>query len=92
MKFMFTWKISPGLHKPAAEIFLKKGAPMPPGLKLLGRWHAAGSAHGWLLVETGSSTAIAQHAAEWANYLELTVTPVIEDEETAGILSTVYSK
>ena len=40
MKFMISWKIAPGHHKPAGEGFLKSGAPMPDGLTLIGRWHA----------------------------------------------------
>jgi hypothetical protein len=43
MKFMISWKIPPGSHKPAAEGFLRSGAPPPPGLKMIGRWHAPGS-------------------------------------------------
>ena len=92
MKFMVTWKIQPGAHKPAAEGFLSSGAPLPPGIKSLGRWHAPGSGYGWLLVEGNDMTALAQHIAEWANLLELQVTPVIEDEEAASSLSTVYAK
>ena len=52
MKFMVCWKISPGFHKPAAEEFLKFGAPLPDGVTLHGRWHAPGSHQGWLVIET----------------------------------------
>ena len=52
MKFMLSWKILPAFHRSAAEEFLKSGAPMPEGLTYLGRWHAPGSAYGWLLCET----------------------------------------
>ncbi len=69
MKFMVSWKIPPGSHKPAAESFLTSGAPVPAGLKLLGRWHAPGSGYGWLLLEGNDTTALAQHMAEWANFL-----------------------
>lgn len=92
MKFMVTWKIPPGSHRPAAESFLKSGAPLPAGLKAIGRWHAPGSGYGWLLVEGNDNIALAQHAAEWANYLELQITPVIEDEEAAKALSKAYPK
>ncbi len=92
MKFMVTWKIPPGCHKPAAESFLKSGAPLPTGIKSLGRWHAPGSGYGWLLVEGNDTTALAQHMAEWANLLELQITPVIEDAEAASGLSKVYGK
>ena len=91
MKFMISWKIPPGSHKPAAEGFLRSGAPVPTGLTLLGRWHAPGSMYGWVLLEGSNNVALAQHAAEWANYLELNITPVIDDEDAAAGLSRVYT-
>lgn len=91
MKYMVSWKIPPGSHRPAAESFLKSGAPMPPGLESLGRWHAPGSGYGWLLTQ-GDPAALAQHMAEWANFLELQITPVIEDEQAGAALSKIYGK
>lgn len=91
MKFMIAWKIPPGSHKAAAESFISSGAPVPAGLTMLGRWHAPGSMYGWLLLESSDNVTLAQHAAEWANYLELSITPVISDEEAAAGLSRVYA-
>ncbi len=90
MKFMVTWKIPPGCHKPAAEAFVKAGAPAPAGMEILGRWHAPGSADGWALIQGNDMKAIAQHMAEWANLLELRVTPVIEDKDAGESLARVY--
>ena len=89
MKFMVAWKIPPGSYKPAAERFLKTGAPAPAGLKTLGRWHAPGSAYGWHLVE-GDVTALAELMAIWADLLELQITPVTEDAEAASSLAKVH--
>ena len=90
MKFMITWKIPPGSHKPAAESFLGGGAPVPEELQTIGRWHVPGSAQGFLLVEGDDEVALAQHAAEWANLLEVQMTPVIEDEAAGAALAKVY--
>lgn len=90
MKFMISWKIAPGHHRPAGEAFLKSGAPTPEGLTLIGRWHAAGSATGWALVEGDDPTALAEHTAQWADLLEIQATPVIEDNEAAQVLARVY--
>ena len=92
MKFMYTWKAQPGQHKPAAERFLKSGGPMPAGLKMIGRWHAPGSVCGWLLVESDDLKGVYEHAAEWANYLDFQVTPVVEDTEAAKGMAKVYGK
>ena len=65
---------------------------MLAGLKLAGRWHAPGSECGWALIEGNDTTALAQHVAEWANYLQLRVTPVMEDAEAGAGLSKEYGK
>ena len=92
MKYMVTWNIPPGSYKAAVESFLSSGAPAPPGIKSLGRWHAPGSVRGWELLEGDDPTAIVQHMAEWAHLLELQITPVVEDAEAASGLSRVYGK
>jgi Domain of unknown function (DUF3303) len=88
---MITWKGMPGNYKSAVQEFLRGGAGVPAGVKSLGRWHSPGSAAGWHLVE-GDLVGVAQHVAEWANLLELTVTPVIEDAEAAAAASKVFGK
>ena len=42
--------------------------------------------YGWLLAE-GDVVALAQHMAEWADLLELQITPVIDDADAAEALS-----
>lgn len=90
MKFIAAWTIKPGFHKPAGESFLKSGAPVPEGMEILGRWHAPGSAKGWVLIQGNDLTAIAAHMAEWGDMLDLDVTPVLEDQEAGAALSRVY--
>jgi hypothetical protein len=90
MKFMLSWRIAPGNHKPAAEGFMKTRAPMPAGLRLVGRWHAPGSVQGWALVEADDARAVYHHVAEWANLLSFDVTPVVEDPEAGESLAVVY--
>lgn len=92
MKFMIVWKTVPGSYKPAVESFLRGGAPLPPGLKRVGRWHSPGSTLGWHLMEGDDLTAVAQHVAEWANLLEIKTYPVIEDAEAASAASKVFGK
>jgi Protein of unknown function (DUF3303) len=91
MKYMISWKIAPGHHKPAAAAFLKAGAPMPEGVTLISRWHGPGSVCGWAVVEGGDHKALSQHIAQWADYLEFQVTPVIEDAEAVEALAKAYA-
>jgi hypothetical protein len=83
---MINWKISPGCYKAASDRFLSSGAPAPQGLKSLARWHAPGSTIGWQVVE-GDATTLAQFMAEWADLLELEITPVIDDVAAANALT-----
>ena len=47
MRYMITWKVSPQNYKAALKRFIKNGAPLPKGMKSLGRWHTAGSTRGF---------------------------------------------
>jgi len=87
MKFMATWKIPPANQRAAAERFLTGGAPVPEGATLLGRWHAPGSATGFILCEADDLGPVAAHMAEWGDLLELTVTPVLEDEAAGAAIA-----
>lgn len=92
MKYMIAWKIQPGSYKATIEAFLEGGAPVPPGMETVGRWHTPGSVSGWHLVEGDDVEALAQHVAEWAGHVELEVSPVIEDQAAADSLSKIYGK
>lgn len=87
MKFMATWKIDPEHQREAARRFLAAGAPPPEGMRILGRWHAPGSATGFVLREADDLGLVAAHLAEWGNLLKLTMTPVLEDEAAGAALA-----
>jgi hypothetical protein len=91
MKFMITWKVPPASYKDAIGRFLKTGGPAPSGLKTIGRWHAAGSTSGFHLVE-GTEVALMEHAAEWADLLEIQISPVVEDAEAGAVASKLFGK
>ena len=91
MKFMITWKVPPASYKDAIARFLKTGGPPPAGLKTIGRWHAAGSSIGFHLVE-GTEVALMEHAAEWADLLEIQIAPVVEDAEAGAVASKLFGK
>jgi hypothetical protein len=90
MKFMVVWKTSN--YKTAVEQFLKTGAPAPAGGKTLGRWHVPGSMLGRHLIEASGPEVLAEHAAEWADVLELEIHPVIEDAAAAAAMQKIHGK
>jgi hypothetical protein len=79
MKYMLCWSIPPENYDAAVDAFLEGGAPMPEGLKSLGRWHSVGSTRGWLLCEADDPVALAHHVAQWAGLLQIDVYPVLDD-------------
>jgi len=86
---MMSWTIKPDCFKAAVALFLSTGAPLPEGMKMIGRWHAPGSTCGWLVVE-GTIEDAYEHVSEWANLIEIQVTPVIEDAEAGAIAAKVH--
>ena len=83
-----TWTIRDGCHQEAVKKFLETQAPLPDGLSQVGRYHAPGSIHGWLIVEGQDPALVYQHASEWAHLLTFDVTPVVNDA-VAGKTSAV---
>ena len=84
MKIMVVWKTIPGKYKAAIEQFIRTGGPVGEGAKTVGRWHAPGSVMGWHLIE-GDLAGVAAHLADWADYLEYEMYPVMEDTEAAQV-------
>ena len=84
MLFMLEWSLKDGYYQNAVEQFLKPTnwylTPPPQGMTLVSRWHAPGSSKGWLLVETDDASTIYAHASEWGASLNMTATPVVDDD------------
>jgi hypothetical protein len=91
MKYMMEWKIPPANYDAAVKRFVKTGGPAPAGLKQLGRWHAPGSSHGYLLVE-GDEAALGEQAAEWADVVEWKVHPVVEDDVAGPVAAKIAGR
>lgn len=94
VKYMMEWKVkeSKNAHGKAVDKFLKTGAPLPDGCKLIGRYHAPGSVKGWLIVETLDVNHVYNHASEWADLLSWETTPVLLDEAAGMESSKVWGK
>jgi hypothetical protein len=59
---------------------------------LLGRWHKADGSGGFALFETINPGAIFEWAAAWADVLEVSVVPVLEDADAGAIMAKVFKK
>lgn len=92
MKFMTTWTLLPGSVKAAATDFLAGVGAPEAGVTLLGRWHNCDCSGGFALYETSNPAALHRGALKWADLLELTTVPVIEDAEAGPNLAAIFGK
>lgn len=92
MLFMVIWKTRPDTIREAVARFLATGGKVAKGSKSLGRWHRADISGGWHLIEADKVGPIQQHCAEWADLLELSVSPVTLDAEAGPVMAKVFGK
>jgi hypothetical protein len=92
MKFVSTWSLRGTVIPETVRRFLAGGGNPPAGVTLLGRWHKADASGGFSLYETSNPAALFAHAAEWAPYLEIEVSPVLEDAEVSPVLAKLYGQ
>ena len=86
MTFHITYEISPERRNGAQKRFKETGAPPPAGVTMIGRWHCAQGLKGFMVVESTDATAIAKFAQDWSDLLSFEITPVVSDEELAGVI------
>ena len=89
MKFMLTFDWKPDTETRAEGIsrFRKTGGLPPKGAKLIGRWTRADFSGGYALFENDDPQALAEFALMWSDLMNLTIVPVLEDEQLALVLS-----
>ena len=92
MKFMTTWSFPTENIPEAAARFLAGEAVPAEGVKLLGRWHNTDFSGGFELVETNDPAALYAGAAKWADLLEFSTVPVIEDGDAGPVLANRFKK
>lgn len=88
MKFMLTfhWKPDTKTRDEAIARFQKTGSQPPKGARLLGRWTRADLSGGFDLLESDDPQALAAFALQWSDLMQLTIVPVLEDEQLANVL------
>ena len=89
MKFLVSWSLPQATFRPAVAPFLQGGGATPAGVKLIGRWHGM-SGFGFAVVETTDAKALYAWVAEWAEFLPMQTTPVLEDADAGAVLAAMY--
>ena len=90
MTFLMHWSFKTGYHEIATKKFLATGDPFPE-YESQKRFHAPCSVKGWTLVEADTADACYEHAAEWAEFLNWDVTPVLTDDQAGPLMAKAYS-
>lgn len=85
MKYIVSWTFPTGTYQAAVDRFLKTGGMPPAPAKMLGRWHGLAD-RGFALVQSKDPAAVFAWAAQWADVIQIQVTPVIEDGPAAKAL------
>lgn len=92
MKYITTWAAFPGATRECVEKFLAGEAAPQEGVTLLGRWHKIDCSGGYSLYETDNPVALYAGAGRWADLMELTTVPVLDDTEAGPVLAAFLSK
>jgi hypothetical protein len=87
MLFIVSWSISPDNRNAAIERFLKTGGAPPPGVKMLGRWHAVGGSAGFGIAEASDVVPIQKWVLDWNDLMSMEVHAALTDEQMAPLLA-----
>jgi len=90
MKFMLNWCIHEDKRQEALKGFSQMTladdkADMGDNIRLIGRWHDIAGFTGVAIFETDDPKAIANWILNWNSILDVTIIPVLDDEETREV-------
>lgn len=89
MKYMANYSIQQDKWLP----ILKKWTSMSPqeranagdGVRIIGRWHDMAGRTGVAIFESNDLAAVQRYIGQWNPHMEIDLTPVVDDEESAAI-------
>jgi len=90
MKYLVQWTVSQQTSRQAVERFLQTGGKPPDGVTQLGRWFGLNGT-GCSVVEAADAKGVFALVSEWQEYLQISATPVLEDDEAGEILAKLYA-
>jgi hypothetical protein len=86
MQFILTFTIPPATRDEAIARFLETGGQPPPGITLLGRWTQLDLCGRFVWLESDDPQALTDFAHAWSEVVELTLAPVLEDQDFVAVL------
>jgi hypothetical protein len=89
MKFMMSWRIDEDKWLPVLKKWVsmspQERANMGDGVKMIGRWLDMAGRTGVLIVESDDIAAVHRYVGTWNPYMDINLTPVVDDEDSAAI-------
>lgn len=90
MKFMLHWRLHQEKRKDVLKGFSSMTAAddandLGDKIRMIGRWHDVTGGTGVVIVESDDATAISNWALNWNPFMDITITPVLDDEETRAV-------
>jgi len=94
MKFMVQWRVHEDSRHDALKAFSQMTLEEELGdaagkMNFIGRWHDLVGFTGVGIVETDDINALNSWLLKWNSTIDITVTPVLDDEETKQIGKTI---
>lgn len=91
MKYIVSWTLPTGAdYHTAVDRFLQSGGTPPAGVTMLGRWHGM-NRRGFAIAESSDAKALYLWMAQWADVLDISVTPCLEDADAGSALQSLKS-
>ena len=95
MKFKVEWSMGCEGYLDILNVFSsmtpEQRADVGDGVKMIGRWHDTNSRSGVAIFETTDLTALNRYLGQWNPFMDLDITPVLDDEETAALAKGVLA-
>ena len=95
MKFMVNWSMNHEGWLPILEVFSsmtpEQRADVGDGVTMIGRWHDTNSRSGVAIMEPTDLAALNRYLGKWNPFMDLDVSPVLDDEETAALAKDILA-
>lgn len=93
MKFMVSWQVTQDKWLPVlkkwSSLTAAQRADAGKGAKIIGRWHDTAGRGGVAIMEATDLAAMNRYLGQWNPYMDLSVAPVLDDEESAALAKAV---
>lgn len=87
MIFKFAWVHTPSARDNTVKKFMETGGMPPEQVTMHSRYHNVDGSGGFAIAETENPAALADWALDWNGLIEITITPIMDDETISGVLS-----